>query len=162
MSAAGLCATPVATLWKLGEVKDVPVRKPSRRSSIQSPPAKAGFSLSAVFSGLVFSLIFAVIAFMVWSLIFTLTSLPDKYMTYAAYLTSFLAVLLGGRRAAARAGGAGLLNGGVLGVAYTILLMAVATIVLPTPISQGLAGWARPAADILAGVVGGIWGAGSR
>jgi putative membrane protein (TIGR04086 family) len=149
-------------LWNLGEVKDVPVRKPSRRSSMQSPPTKAGFSLSAVFSGLAFSLIFAVIAFMVWSVIFALSSLPDNYMTYAAYLTSFLAVLFGGRRAAARAGGAGLLNGGLVGLVYTILLMAVATIVLPTPIGQGMAGWARPAIDIVAGIIGGVWGAGAR
>lgn len=99
---------------------------------------------------------------MVWSLIFTLTALPDKYMAYAAYITSFLAVLLGGRRAAARAGGAGLLHGGAVGAIYAVLLLAVATLVLSTPITSGLTSWARPVADVLAGVIGGIWGAGSR
>lgn len=99
---------------------------------------------------------------MVWSLAFTLTTMPDQYMTYAAYITSFLAVLLGARRATIRAGGAGLLHGGLVGVIYTVVLLAVATLALSTPIGRGIAGWARPVADILAGVIGGIWGAGSR
>lgn len=152
---------PVCPLGK-GKVKDVPVRKISKRSSTQSPPAKTGFSLGAVFSGLVFSLIFAVIVFMLWSLVFTMTSMPDKYMTYAAYATSFLAVLLGGRRASRKAGGAGLLHGGLVGIIYAVVLLAVATLALSTPIGKGLAGWARPAADVIAGIIGGIWGAGSR
>lgn len=140
----------------------MPVRKLNRRSSPQSPPAKAGFSFGAVLSGLVFSLVFAVIVFMVWSLVFTLTSLPDTYMTYAAYLTSFLAVLLGARRATIRAGGAGLLHGGLVGAIYAAVLLAVATLALSTPLARGLSGWVRPVADVLAGVIGGIWGAGSR
>ncbi len=140
----------------------MPVRKSIRQKSAQSPPTKAGFSLGAVFSGLAFSIVFAVIVFMLWSLVFTVTALPDKYMTYAAYITSFLAVLLGGRRAAARSGGAGLLHGGAVGALYALLLMAVATFALSTPLAGGLSSWARPVADVLAGVIGGIWGAGSR
>ena len=143
-------------------MKDVPVRKLNRSSSTQSPPTKAGFSLAAVFSGLIFSLVFAIIVFMLWSLIFTMTSMPDKYMTYAAYATSFLAVLLGGRQASRKAGGAGLLHGGLVGIIYAAVLLAIATLALSTPIGKGLAGWARPVADVIAGIIGGIWGAGSR
>ncbi len=113
-------------------------------------------------SGLVFSLLFAVVAFIGWSLIFSVTSLPDKYMTYVAYGTSFVAVLLGGLRATRQAGGAGLLNGGGVGLAYSLLLGAVATLLTSSPFSLGLSGLTRPAFDILAGIIGGVLGAGSR
>lgn len=146
------------------EVKDVPARRPIRRSRLNAPPPKAGFSLPAVFSGLFFSLLFALIVFLAWSLVFSLTSLPDEYMTYVAYGTSFLAVLLGGRRATRKAGGAGLVHGGTVGVLYALLLGAIATLSVGPQVSFSLAirSWVRPVVDIVAGLLGGIWGAGSR
>lgn len=137
----------------------MPTRRPMRRTGAKvAPPPKAGFSVRAVFAGLVFALIFAVVAFLAWSLLFSLTSLPDQYMTYAAYGTSFIAVLLGGRLATIRAGGAGLLNGGIVGLAYALLLGALAALITTSPLSLGLAGLTRPLIDVLAGVIGGIMG----
>jgi putative membrane protein (TIGR04086 family) len=130
-----------------------------RRTGVKAaPPPKAGFSARAVFAGLVFAFIFAVVAFLAWSLLFSLTSLPDQYMTYAAYGTSFIAVLLGGRLATIRAGGAGLLNGGIVGLAYALLLGALAALITTSPLSLGLAGLTRPLVDVLAGIIGGIMG----
>lgn len=129
-----------------------------RTSTKTAPPTKTGFSLNAVFSGLVFAIIFALVAFLGWSLLFTLTSLPDQYMTFVAYGTSFVAVFLGGRLATRRAGGAGLLHGGIVGVGYALLLGALAGLITTSPLSLGLAGLTRPLIDVLAGILGGIMG----
>ncbi len=139
----------------------MPARRPIRRSSIQAPPP-AGFSMAAVASGLLFSIIFAVVVFLLWSLVFTLTSLPDQYMSYAAYGTSFLAVLIGARRATRRAGGKGLAHGGLVGVLYALVLFAVASLTTEAPLITTLSNWGRPLADIVAGILGGLWGSGSR
>lgn len=137
----------------------MPTRRPMRRTGAKTaPPPQAGFSLRAVFSGFVFALIFALVAFLVWSLVFTLTSLPDQYMTYAAYATSFIAVFLGGRLATVRAGGGGLLHGGVVGLSYALLLGAVAALITTAPLGFSLAGLTRPLIDVLAGIIGGIMG----
>ncbi len=137
----------------------MPTRRPMRRTSVKAaPPTKTGFSLRAVFSGLVFAIIFALAAFLGWSLLFTLTSLPDQYMTYAAYGTSFIAVLLGGRLATIRAGGAGILHGGIVGLGYALLLGGLAALITTSPLSLGLAGLTRPLVDLLAGIIGGIMG----
>ncbi len=137
----------------------MPTRRPMRRTGVKAaPPPKAGFSARAVFTGLVFALVFAVVAFLGWSLLFSLTSLPDQYMTYAAYGTSAIAVLLGGRLAAIRAGGAGLLHGGIVGLGYALLLGGLAALITTSPLGLGLAGLTRPLVDVLAGVIGGIMG----
>lgn len=141
----------------------MPTRKPTRRTSAKAaPPTKPGFSLYAVLSGLGFALIFALVAFLGWSLLFTLTSLPDQYMTYAAYGTSFIAVFLGGRLAARRAGGGGLLNGGVVGVGYALLLGALAGLTTSTPLGFSMKDLIRPLVDVVAGVLGGIMGNNGR
>lgn len=169
-----ICPSPLIDFTELGwsckddgpasiteEVKDLPARRPIRRSSIQAPPP-VGFSFASVASGLLFSLIFAVVVFLIWSLVFTLTSLPDKYMTYAAYGTSFVAVLLGARRATRKAGGKGLVHGGLVGVLYALVLFAVASLTTDAPLMTMISNWGRPLGDIIAGILGGIWGSGSR
>lgn len=139
----------------------MPTRRPTRRSSrTQVAPPTTGFSIRAVSRGLVFAFLFAVVAFLGLSLLFTLTSLPDKYMTYTAYATSFIAVLLGGRLATIRAGGAGLFHGGAVGLGYAVLLGALAALITTSPVSLGLAGLTRPLVDIVAGVIGGVMGGG--
>lgn len=137
----------------------MPTRRPMRRSSTKvAPPTRPGFSLRAVFSGLVFAFIFAIVAFLGWSLVFTITTLPDQYMTYAAYATSFLAVFFGGRLATRRAGGAGLLHGGIVGLGYALVLGALAGLITTSPLGLGIAGLTRPLLDVLAGIIGGIMG----
>ncbi|MGI6344227.1 MAG: TIGR04086 family membrane protein [Bacillota bacterium] len=140
------------------------VRSPSRRSALRpvTPPASVGFSFRALLSGLVFSIIFSFVLFLIWSLVFTVTDLPDRQMLYAAYLTSFLAVLLGGRRATMAAGGAGLIHGGLVGLLYGLLLLGASMLISSIPVTLGATSWGKVAANAVIGVIGGIWGAGSR
>ena len=98
-------------------IKTVNTVQEDRPSGI---PATAG----AADKGVVSAYIFLVIAFLVLSLVYTYTPMPDKYLSPAVSILGFVGIFVAGFVAAAKAGNRGWLHGAVTGILFALVRIA--------------------------------------
>ncbi|ACB85361.1 TIGR04086 family membrane protein [Natranaerobius thermophilus] len=131
-----------------------------RNSSAGSNKAQ-GSSESLLNSPLVLGVILAycitLVVFVLASLMFTFTPLPEAVMPYLTYITSIISVLIGSIYAAGKIGYKGWLNGGICGLLYFLGLF-ILSLVLGVQIVYGLQLISRALLAFVIGAVGGILG----
>ncbi|NLA04491.1 MAG: TIGR04086 family membrane protein [Firmicutes bacterium] len=107
--------------------------------------------------GLLLALIFSLVMLLLIALLLYLTALPEKVALYLVYAVAMIAILWGAAYAARRIGSGGWLNGGIVGVAYVLLLLAGGAFL----VEEMTLGWASVSKIFLGfafGAAGGMWG----
>lgn len=107
--------------------------------------------------GMLLALVFSLVMLFVIALLLYLTELPESIASYLVYGVSLGAILWGAAYAARRIGSRGWLNGGIIGVAYVMLMLAGGLIA----IDDLTIGWSLAVKIFLGfvfGAVGGVWG----
>ena len=131
-------------------IKTVSTIQEDRPSGI---PATAGAALKGVIS----AYIFLVIAFLVLSLVYTYTPMPDKYLEPAVTIVGCIGVFIAGFVAAAKAGTRGWLHGALTGILFALVRIAMGYAVFGHYVpSQGI--FVNLLVTTLLSVVGGIAG----
>ena len=110
--------------------------------------------------GLITALILSVVLIAVSALLMLFLPFNDSYLRPAAIAVSVICTLIGGRAAAAKNGRAWL-SGGIVGLAYFLILFILSLIFLAgTPLSPMV--FVMLAAGFVCGAIGGIIGGNSR
>jgi len=107
--------------------------------------------------GILLALIFSLVMLLVISLILYLTALTERVALYLVYGVSIVAILWGAAYAARRIGTRGWLNGGIIGVAYVLLMLGGGLLI----VDDMTIGWSLAVKVFLGfifGAIGGMWG----
>jgi len=107
--------------------------------------------------GILLALLFSLVMILVIALLLYSSALPESTAPYLVYAVSIMAILWGSAHAARRIGSRGWLNGGLVGIAYVLVMLGGGLIA-----SLGIApGWTLVAKLFLGfifGAAGGMWG----
>jgi len=107
--------------------------------------------------GILLALIFSLVMLLAISLVLYLTELTEKTALYLVYAVSVVSILWGAAYAARRIGSRGWLNGGIIGVAYVLLMLGGGLLV----VDDMTIGWNLAVNIFLGfifGAIGGMWG----
>ncbi len=103
----------------------------------------------------------SLLVFVLSSLLFAYTPLPETVLPYLTYLTSIVSVLVGGIYAGGKTGHKGWKNGGIIGILYFVGLFLL-SFFLGVQIVFGLQLFARAVLAFVIGAIGGIIGVNLR
>jgi|LSQX01.2.fsa_nt_gb putative membrane protein (TIGR04086 family) len=107
--------------------------------------------------GILLALVFSLVMLLVISLILYLTALTERAALYLVYGVSIVSILWGAAYATRRIGTRGWLNGGIIGVAYVLLMIGGGLII----VDDMTVGWSLAVKIFLGfvfGAIGGMWG----
>lgn len=107
--------------------------------------------------GVLLALLFSLVALMLIALALYLTELPEKIALYLVYGVSIAAILWGSAYAARRIGARGWLNGGIVGLAYVLLVLGIGSIIVED-MSMGWSLAVKIFLGFVLGAMGGMWG----
>ncbi len=107
--------------------------------------------------GVLLALLFSLIALLLIALALYLTELPEKIALYLVYAISIAAILWGSSYATRRIGARGWLNGGIIGLAYVLLMLGGGFIILDD-MSLGWTLAVKLFIGFILGAMGGMWG----
>lgn len=108
----------------------------------------------AILKGTLSAFIFSLVLFAIVSLLFSYTSLSDAYMPLTAIFAGVFSVAWGGFTAARNASRGALFNGGLVGLLYGLVVLALGAFVLSEPLGTQIF-W-RMGGAIICGTVGGM------
>ena len=112
---------------------------------------------SPIILGVLLAYCISLVVFVISSLLFTFTPMPEAIMPYLTYITSVFSILIGGIYAASKIGNKGWLNGGMCGILYLTGLFLL-SIILDVEIIFGFQFISRLILSFVIGAVGGILG----
>lgn len=124
--------------------------KPARGVEV----AKPAFQIVPVLKGTGAAILLSFVLFGIVSLIFAYTALPEHYMSLVATLAGVFSVLWGGGYAARMCGRSALLHGSLVGLLYSVLVLAFGAAVLAEPVAREVL-W-RVGGAVVCGGVGGL------
>lgn len=107
--------------------------------------------------GVLLALVFSLAALLLIALLLYLTALTEPVALYLVYAVSIAAILWGSTYAARRIGSGGWLKGGIVGVAYVLLMIAGGLIA----VEEITLGWPMAVKLFIGftlGAAGGVWG----
>ncbi|MTI70951.1 MAG: TIGR04086 family membrane protein [Firmicutes bacterium] len=114
------------------------------------------FSLK-VLKSIGFSYIFTIIFFIIFALILTYTSIPDKYLPIMNSITMILSIALGSIYMGIKADNKGWLNGALVGILYMIILTIISLIMIKS-FNLDLYLMLKYLISIITGAIGGMIG----
>lgn len=87
-------------------------------------------NLALIFKGIVISYLITIPTFIIFAIILTYTSFPEKYISSTVMVTTIISVLIAGSTATRNVKNKGWMNGGFVGLVYTIVLYLISSIIL--------------------------------
>lgn len=127
---------------------------PGRRAVRGAEAAKTAFQVMPILKGTGAAILLSVVLFGVVSILFAYTALPEHYMSLVATLAGVSSVLWGGGYAARKSGRSALLYGSLVGLMYSVLVLAFGAMVLAEPVAREVL-W-RVGGAVVCGGVGGL------
>jgi putative membrane protein (TIGR04086 family) len=95
------------------------VRKPVKEDL---PPPSGWYY---IFKGMLLALVISLAVCLLLAAVLFLTSLPERVVPYAVYITSIFSIIIGSAYASRRIRVKGWLNGGLTGLSYVVVLLVV-------------------------------------
>ena len=105
--------------------------------------------------GLVISFIFTLISLFIFSILLTYTNISESVIPIAIIILTFISILMGAIISMKKTSKNGLINGGIIGGTYVILLYIISSL-LNTGFSFNIYTILMIIAGIISGVIGGI------
>lgn len=127
---------------------------PRRRSGQATQPESPLFQPMALLKGTLLAFVLSLALFAVVSVIFTYTSLSDRYMPLVATFAGVFSVLWGGFSAARRTERGAILHGSLVGLFYGVIVLALGKFILSEPVSSSAL--LRMGGALICGAVGGF------
>lgn len=87
-------------------------------------------NLALIFKGIVISYLITIPTFIIFAIILTYTSFPEKYISSTVMVTTIISILIAGSTATKNVKNKGWMNGGFVGLVYTIVLYLISSIIL--------------------------------
>ncbi|MBS3937248.1 MAG: TIGR04086 family membrane protein [Peptococcaceae bacterium] len=116
---------------------------------------QVNFQGLSVIKGTVAALLLSMLLFAIVSLLFAYTALADRHMSLVATISGVFSILWGGSFAARLAGRSALLYGSLVGLLYSLAVLALGAFVLTEPIAAEVL-W-RVGGAIVCGGIGGLF-----
>lgn len=110
-----------------------------------------------IFKGLMFSFIITLISIFIFSIILTYTNVSEKIIPIVIITVTFASILIGSIVGIRKITKNGMINGGIIGGIYVMLLYLISSI-LNTGFTFNLYSIIMIIAGIMAGIIGGIIG----
>ena len=107
--------------------------------------------------GLMFSFIITLISIFVFAILLTYTNISENTIPIVIIILTFISILIGAIIAVKKINRNGMLNGGIIGGAYVILIYLISSI-LNTGFSLNVYTIIMILAGIISGIIGGIIG----
>ena len=107
--------------------------------------------------GLMFSFIITLISIFVFAILLTYTNISEKIIPTVIIILTFISILIGSIIAVKKINRNGMLNGGIIGGIYVILIYLISSI-LNTGFSLNIYTIIMILAGIISGIIGGIIG----
>ena len=108
----------------------------------------------AILRGTLFAFVFSLVLFAIVSVLFAYTALSDTFMPLIATFAGVFSVVWGGFTTGKGSARSPLLNGGIVGLLYGLIVLALGVLVLSEPLGAQVL-W-RVAGAIVCGAVGGL------
>lgn len=116
-----------------------------------------GTPVLVLLKGTGLALIFSVVLLFIAALVLYFTAVPEKSTPYLVFGISLIAILFGSSFAGRKIGARGWLNGGIVGVLYVVIMLAVGLFVLDNmAISWNFI--TKIFLGFIFGAAGGMWG----
>ncbi|MFO8060205.1 MAG: TIGR04086 family membrane protein [Bacillota bacterium] len=128
-----------------------------RRNRVTAGQGEAGLSGRAIMTGLIITLALALAIAVVVSILIYFTDMSEGSAASYIYYLGMMCVAVGGAAGARGAGRLGWLHGGLVGLLYAVLSLALTFIILPGPVVFG-AILGRIGTVTLVGALGGVIG----
>ena len=127
---------------------------PKRRAGAVNQVEGSRIQPRAILSGTISAFVLSVALFAIVSILFAYTALPDTFMPLIATLAGVFSVVCGGFTVGRKAAQGALLNGGIVGLLYGLVVLVLGVLVLSEPLgTQAL--W-RIGGAIVCGAAGGL------
>ena len=107
--------------------------------------------------GLMFSFIITLISILVFAILLTYTNISENIIPIVIIILTFISILIGSIMAVKKINRNGMLNGGIIGGVYVILIYLISSI-LNTGFSLNVYTLIMILAGIISGIIGGIIG----
>ena len=110
-----------------------------------------------IFKGLIFSFIITLISIFVFAILLTYTNISENIIPIVIIILTFISILIGSIMAVKKISRNGMLNGGIIGGGYVVLIYLISSI-LNTGFSLNVYTIIMIIAGITSGIIGGIIG----
>lgn len=114
-------------------------------------------SMLKILKGILFSFIITLIGILVFSIILTYSSISETIIPIAIVILTFVSILIGTTIVMRKISKNGMINGGIIGGAYVILLYLISSII-NTGFTFNIYTILMIIAGIISGIIGGIIG----
>ena len=118
---------------------------------------KSNNGIIKIFKGIIFSFAITLISIFIFSVILTYTDISEKIIPIIIILITFISILTGTMMGIRKINKNGMLNGGIIGGVYVILLYLISSI-LNTGFTVNIYTILMIVAGIISGIIGGIIG----
>jgi len=127
---------------------------PKRKTGATNQVEGSRIHPRAILTGTLSAFVLSVALFAIVSILFAYTALPDTFMPLIATLAGVFSVVWGGFTVGRKAAQGASLNGGIVGLLYGLVVLALGVLVLSEPLgTQAL--W-RIGGAIVCGAAGGL------
>lgn len=127
---------------------------PKRRAGMANQVEGPRLHPTAILKGTLSAFVLSIALFAIVSILFAYTALPDTFMPLIATFAGVFSVVWGGFTVGRRAVHGAPLNGGIVGLLYGLVVLALGVLVLSEPLGAQVL-W-RIGGAIVCGAVGGL------
>ncbi|KAF0197033.1 MAG: hypothetical protein FD169_705 [Bacillota bacterium] len=127
---------------------------PRRRAGVANQAEGPRIHLAAILLGTLSAFVLSLALFAIVSILFAYTALPDTFMPLIATFAGVFSVVWGGFTVGRKAVQGALLNGGMVGLLYGLVVLVLGVLILSEPLGTQVL-W-RLGGAIVCGAVGGF------